>query len=82
MIVHHIVYFSHLMPIKSLDPARKCLNRRHVSDYPLVLHCLVFVGNRLAHKLATKLSTVFNIEILTEPVGISTRVQYTVESGY
>ena len=62
-----------LSPIKSLDPGCKRLNRWHLSDYPFVLHCnklLVLVGNRLAHKLGTtSLSTVFNIKILTEPVG-------------
>ena len=44
-----------------------------MSDYPLVLHCnklLVIVGNRLAHKLRASLSAVFNIKILTEPVGV------------
>ena len=43
-----------------------------MSDYPLVLHCnklFVIVGNGLAHKLRASLSTVFNIKILTEPVG-------------
>ena len=54
-----------------LGRKRKRLNRWHVSDYALVLHCnqLLVVGNRLAHKLGTSLSTVFNIKILTEPVG-------------
>ena len=63
---------AHILPIKSLDPGCKSLNRRHVSDYPLVLHCnklLILAGNRLAHKLGTRLSTVLNIKILTEPVG-------------
>ena len=27
------------LPIKSLDPGHKHLNRQHVSDYLLVLHC-------------------------------------------
>ena len=45
---------------QNLDPGRKHLNRRHVSDHPLVIHSnkLSVIGNRLAHKLRTSLSTV------------------------
>ena len=63
----HKGMIKHFLPIKSLDLGRKHkhLNRRHVSDYPLVLHCnnlLVLVGNRLVHKLGTSLSTVLSIQ--------------------
>ena len=63
---------KHTLPIKSVDPSCKHLNRLDISDYPLVLHCnklLVIVGNRLVHKLGASLSAVFKIKILTEPVG-------------
>ena len=50
------------LPIKSprLGQGHKHLNRHHASDYPLVLHCnklSILIGNRLAHKLRTSLST-------------------------
>ena len=47
---------------QKLDPGCKHLNRQHASDYPLVLHCnklSVLIGNRLAHKLGTILTTIF-----------------------
>ena len=77
-----IKWLSPFFLIKSLDPGHKCLNRWHVSNYPLVLQCnklLVIVGNRLAHKVGTSLSTVFNIEILCW--GVFTRVQYKLSNS-